>query len=192
MTTHELANILLQQEDVPVAWYYYHDEANCYMCSCINHAELYGGTLYLFENGTDSPTEVERRRIEYECEWDAECRRRAEEEAKKITWGKLLDLASKETQDAFLLFKEDEWERERYKSIEIDQRRINRVLSSWFASNARLSKEHMQELVNAATTLGLEIKQELVELFDHYVSITRYNTESEQLDALRAARNNNK
>lgn len=188
MTTHELANILLQQEDVPVAWYYYHDEADCYVCSCINHAELYGGTLYLFENEKDSPAKVERRRIEYECQWDAECRRRAEEEAKKITWGKLLDLTSKETQDAFLLFKEDEWERERYKSIEIDDRKINRILSSWFASNARLSKEYMLELVNAAITLELDIKQELLDLLDHYASMTRYNTEREQLAAMRAAR----
>lgn len=192
MTTHELANILLQQEDVPVVWHYYHDEADCYMYSYINHVELYDGILHLFENEKDSPTEVERRRIEYECEWDAECRRRAEEEAKKITWGKLLVLTSKETQDAFLLFLKDEWERERYKSIEIDPCKINRILSCWFASNARLSKEHMQELVNAAITLGLEIQQELVELFDHYVSMTRYNTESEQLAAMRAARNNNK
>lgn len=189
MTTHELANILLQQQDVPVAWYYYHDEADCYMCSCINHAELYCDTLYLFENEKDSPAEVECRRIEYECQWDAECRRRAEEEAKKITWGKLLDLTSKETQDAFLLFKEDEWDRERYKSIEIDPHRINRVLSSWFVSNARLSKECMQELVSAATTLGFEIKQELIDYLGCYARMTRYNTDSEQLAALKAARN---
>lgn len=192
MTTHELANILLQQEDVPVVWHYYHDEADCYMYSYINHVELYDGTLHLFENEKDSPTEVERRRIEYECEWDAECRRRAEEEAKKITWGKLLSLTSKEVQEAFLSFLGDDYEQKRYVSLEIDPERISYLLSLHLSSNARLTKDYMNELVTAAEALGLEIDPRLIAKFDHYVSIVRYNTESEQLAALKAARNNNK
>lgn len=188
MTTHELAKILLQQEDVPVEFHFYHDETDCYWSTPINVAELYEGIMYFAETEFVSPEEEERRREEEYRIAAEERRKREETEAKKITWGKLLALTSKETQDAFLLFMKDEWDRKRYESIEIDPDRLSYLLSLHFASNARLSKEYMQELVNAATTLGLEIKQELVELFDHYVSMTRYNTESEQLAAMRAAR----
>ena len=199
MTTHELANILLQQEDVPVVYrsleldynddYYYAD-------SPVNEVHLFKGMAYLVSGNFVSPEEDERLREEerrrMEKEMEEERRLEQERQAKILTWGKLLALTSKETQDAFLLFRKDEWDRKRYESNEIDPNRLSYLLSLHFASNARLSKKHMLELVNAATTLGLEIKQELVELFDHYVSMTRYNTESEQLAAIRAARNNNK
>lgn len=190
MTTHELAKILLQQEDVPVEFHFYHDEANCYCSTPINVAELYEGVMYLAETEFVSPEEEERR-------WQEECRRvieerrkREEEEAKKLTWGKLLSLTAKETQEAMLSFYVDDWDKERYLSLEIDPKRISYLLSLHFVSNARLTKDHMSELVSAAEVLGLTIDPKLIELFDHYVSMTRYNTDREQLAALRASRNN--
>jgi hypothetical protein len=199
MTTHELANILLQQEDVPVVYrsleldyndeYYYAD-------SPVNEVHLFKGMAYLVSGNFVSPEEDERLREEerrrMEKEMEEERRLEQERQAKILTWGKLLALTSKETQDAFLLFRKDEWDRKRYESNEIDPNRLSYLLSLHFASNARLSKEHMLELVNAATTLGLEIKQELLDHLDHYASMTRYNTDNEQWAAMRAARNNNK
>ena len=76
MTTHELANILLKQEDVPVEFHFYHDEANCYCSTPINVAELYDGILYLAEIEFVSPEEEESR-------WQEACRIAREERRKR-------------------------------------------------------------------------------------------------------------
>jgi hypothetical protein len=111
-----------------------------------------------------------------------------EAESEKLTWKKLLSLTSDETQNAFLSFINSESDRKRHLAMEIDPNRINYQLSAWFASNGRLSKDHMSELVSAAKVLGLTIDSGMTEMFDRYVNMVRYNTDIEQMKALRAAR----
>lgn len=104
MTTHELANILLQQEDVPVEFHFYHDEANCYCSTPINVVELYEGIMYFAETEFVSPEEEERR-WEEECRIAAEERRKREEaETKLPTLKNVLKLVSEEAKAAFVLY----------------------------------------------------------------------------------------
>ena len=195
MTTHELANILLKQEDVPVVYRFLdhdHNDDWYYADIPVNEVHFFEDTVYLVKGDFVSPEEEERRQEEERLYWEEEYRKEKEAEAKKLTWGKLLSHTSKETQEAFISFYNNKWDQDRYLSLEINSDRITYLLSLHFASNARLSKEHMSDLVTAAGILGLTINPELIDLFDRYISMTRYNTEKEQLAALKAARNNNK
>ncbi len=158
MTTHELANILLLQEDVPVEFHFYHDEANCYCSTPINVAELYEGVMYLAETEFVSPEEEERRQEE-ECRIASEERRKREEaEAKLPTLKNVLKLVSEEAKDAFVLYIDWQDDLERILNvIHDDPIYLSKVLISHYATNARLSKEFILEILHACIQFGIDI-----------------------------------
>lgn len=165
MTTHELANILLQQEDVPVEFHFYHDEANCYCSTPINVAELYGGIMYLAEIEFVSPEEEERR-------WQEACRRAREErrkreeaEAKLPTLKNALKLVSNEAKDAFVLYIDNSCDLERIlTNVQEDPSLLGYRLRSFCSTNARLTKEHVLEIMHACVQIGIAIPDEQFDL----------------------------
>lgn len=165
MTTHELANILLQQDDVPVEFHFYHDEANCYCSTPINVAELYDGVMYLAETEFVSPEEEERRWAE-ECRIAAEERRKREEaEAKLPTLKNALKLVSDETRDAFVLYIDDYCDLERIlTNVQEDPSFLGYRLRSFCATNARLTKEHVLEIMQACVQIGIAIPDKQFDL----------------------------
>ena len=169
MTTHELANILLQQEDVPVEFHFYHDEANCYWSTPINVAELYEGVMYLAETEFVSPEEEERR-WEEECRIAAEERRKREEaEAKLPTLKNVLKLVSEEAKDAFILYIDQQDDLERIlNNVHNDPAHLSRCLISQYATNARMSKEFILEILHACIQFGIEIPSDAVQLVEKY------------------------
>lgn len=169
MTTHELANILLQQEDVPVEFHFYHDEANCYWSTPINVAELYEGVMYLAETEFVSPEEEERR-WEEECRIAAEERRKREEaEAKLPTLKNVLKLVSEEAKDAFILYIDWQDDLERIlNNVHNDPVHLSRCLISHYATNARLSKEFILEILHACMQFGIEIPTDALKLVEEY------------------------
>lgn len=169
MTTHELANILLQQEDVPVEFHFYHDEANCYWSTPINVAELYEGVMYLAETEFVSPEEEERR-WEEECRIAAEERRKREEaEAKLPTLKNVLKLVSEEAKDAFILYidRQDDLE-QILNNVHNDPVHLSRCLLRYYATNARLSKEFILEILHACIQFGIEIPTDVLKLAEEY------------------------
>ena len=72
MTTHELANILLQQEDVPVHFQYFDGGPDDYLNSEVISVHEYKGIVYLSENHLLFPPG--ERYYEYEGEWIGEKR----------------------------------------------------------------------------------------------------------------------
>lgn len=169
MTTHELANILLQQEDVPVEFHFYNDEANCYWSIPINVAELYEGIMYLAETEFVSPEEEERR-WEEECRIAAEERRKREEaEAKLPTLKNVLKLVSEEAKDAFILYIDQQDDLERIlNNVHNDPAHLSRCLISQYATNARMSKEFILEILHACIQFGIEIPSDAVQLVEKY------------------------
>lgn len=169
MTTHELANILLQQEDVPVEFHFYHNEANCYWSTPINVAELYDGVMYLAETEFVSPEEEERR-WEEECRIAAEERRKREEaEAKLPTLKNVLKLVSEEAKDAFILYIDRQDDLERIlNNVHNDPVHLSRCLISQYATNARMSKEFILEILHACIQFGIEIPSDAVKLVEEY------------------------
>lgn len=169
MTTHELANILLLQEDVPVEFHFYHDEANCYCSTPINVAELYEGVMYLAETEFVSPEEEERR-WEEECRIAAEERRKREEaEAKLPTLKNVLKLVSEEAKDAFILYIDQQDDLERIlNNVHNDPAHLSRCLISQYATNARMSKEFILEILHACIQFGIEIPLDAVQLVEKY------------------------
>ena len=87
MTTHELANILLQQKDVPVVYrsleldhnndYYYAD-------SPVNEVHFFKDTVYLVSGNFVSPEEEERRQEEERLFWEEERRKEIVKDVKKM------------------------------------------------------------------------------------------------------------
>lgn len=169
MTTHALANILLQQEDVPVEFHFYHDEANCYWSTPINVAELYEGVMYLAETEFVSPEEEERR-WEEECRIAVEERRKREEaEAKLPTLKNVLKLVSEEAKDAFILYIDRQDDLERIlNNVHNDPVHLSRCLISHYATNARLSKEFILEILHACIQFGIEIPTDALKLVEEY------------------------
>lgn len=167
MTTHELANILLKQEDVPVEFHFYHDEANCYCSTPINVAELYDGVMYLAEIEFVSPEEEERRWKEA-CRIAREERRKREEaEAKLPTLKNALKLVSDEARDAFVLYIDDKCTLDRIlNNVREDPAHLGYFLRSHYATNARLTKEHMLEIMHACIKIGIAIPDKQFELLD--------------------------
>lgn len=169
MTSHELANILLQQEDVPVEFHFYHDEANCYWSTPINVAELYEGIMYLAETEFVSPEEEERR-WEEECRIAAEERRKREEaEAKLPTLKNVLKLVSEEAKDAFILYidRQDDL-KQILNNVHNDPVHLSRCLLHYYATNARLSKEFILEILHACIQFGIEIPSDALKLVEEY------------------------
>lgn len=165
MTTHELANILLKQEDVPVEFHFYHDEANCYCSTPINVAELYDGILYLAEIEFVSPEEEENRWQEA-CRIAREERRKREEaEAKLPTLKNALKLVSDEARDAFVLYIDNSCDLERIlTNVQEDPSLLGYRLRSFCSTNARLTKEHVLEIMNACVQIGIAIPDKQFDL----------------------------
>jgi hypothetical protein len=67
MTTHELANILLQQEDVPVHFQYFDGGPMDYSHREVKSVHEYKGIVYLSEGSLLFPPD--ERYDEYEGEW---------------------------------------------------------------------------------------------------------------------------
>lgn len=70
MTTHELANILLQQEDVPVHFQYLDGGPELYLDSEVISVHEYKGIVYLSEGHLLFPPD--KRYLEYEGKWIGE------------------------------------------------------------------------------------------------------------------------
>lgn len=169
MTTHELANILLQQEDVPVEFHFYHDEANCYCSTPINVAELYKGVMYFAETEFVSPEEEERR-WEEQCRIAAEERRKREEaEAKLPTLNNVFKFVSEEVKNAFILYIDDNVILKNIlNDVREDPNHLGRILVSYYGTNARLSKEYMLEILHACIQFGIEIPLDFLKLVEKY------------------------
>lgn len=177
MTTHELANILLQQKDVPVMIHYDHDEIGWFP-EPINDVAFYKGVVYLsqaFIIPSDENLDL------------------LDEEAmpEPPTWRTLLSKVSIDCQEAFFNFISDLDKTHRMK-LDLKQDNLWRILWGYYASNANLTKEHVKELSRAACELGFEADPKFIEAVERPLSWPRYNTEYEQLAAMCAARNNNK
>ena len=165
MTTHELANILLKQEDVPVEFHFYHDEANCYCSTPINVAELYDGVMYLAETEFVSPEEEERRYQEELRIAREERRKREEAEAKLPTLKNALKLVSDEARDAFVLYIDDKCTLDRIlNNVREDPALLGYFLRSHCATNARLTKEHVLEIMQACVQIGITIPDKQFDL----------------------------
>lgn len=67
MTTHELANILLQQEDVPVRFQYFDGGNFDYNTNAVGNIVEYNGVVYLVEGDVLFPPD--ERYDEYEGDW---------------------------------------------------------------------------------------------------------------------------
>lgn len=67
MTTHELANILLQQEDVPVHFQYFDGGPDNYLDEEVQGVIEHNGTVYLVEGDKLFPPG--ERYYEYEGDW---------------------------------------------------------------------------------------------------------------------------
>lgn len=66
MTSHELANILLQKEDVPVRFQYWHDELECHIEADVEDVQMYDETIYLSEDRFVSLDEEPRLKEAYD------------------------------------------------------------------------------------------------------------------------------
>jgi hypothetical protein len=173
MTTHELANILLQQEDVPVMIHYDHDEIGWFQ-EPINDVAFYKGTAYLSQ-AFIIPSDENLYFLDEEAI------------PEPPTWGTLLSKVSIDCQEAFFHFIDDLDKTHRMKRV-LEQDRLWRILWGYYASNANLTKEHIKELSRAACELGFDADPKFIEEVEKPLSWSRYNTESEQLAAI----NNNK
>lgn len=67
MTTHELANILLQQEDVPVRFQYFDGGNFDYNTNAVGNIVEYNGVVYLVEGDVLFPPD--ERYDDYEGDW---------------------------------------------------------------------------------------------------------------------------
>lgn len=177
MTTHELANILLQQEDVPVMIHYDHDEIGWFQ-EPINDVAFYKGVTYLSQAFV-IPSDGNLDFLDDEVI------------PEPPTWRTLLSKVSIDCQEAFFRFMNDLDKTHRMKLV-LEQDSLWRILWGYYASNANLTKEHVKELSRAACELGFDANPEFIRAVEKPLSWSRYNTESEQLAALKASRNNNK
>lgn len=169
MTTHELANILLKQEDVPVEFHFYHDEANCYCSTPINVAELYEGIMYLAETEFVS-LEEEERRYQEECRRVREERRKREEaEARLPKLKNILNFVSEEARDAFILYLDNCRSREAIlDNLHDDADYLTRIILNYYGWNARLSKEHVIEILVACLQFGIKIPIAAIAAVKHH------------------------
>lgn len=197
MTTHELANILLKQEDVPVEFHFYHDEANCYCSTPINVAELYDGVMYLAETEFVSPEEEERRYQEELRIAREERRKREEAEAKLPTLKNALKLVSDEARDAFVLYIDDKCTLDRIlNNVREDPAHLGYFLRSHCATNARLTKEHVLEIMQACVQIGIDIPVKQFDLlkeqdFSQFQrDMFKSETDRRQMKMLKARRSN--
>ena len=168
MTSHELANILLQQEDVPVMIHYDHDEIGWFQ-EPINDVTFYKGAVYLSQ-AFIIPSDDNLDLLD-------------EDLPEPPTWRTLLSKVSIDCQEAFFHFIDDFDKTHRMK-LDLAQDSLWRILWGYYASNANLTKEHIKELSRAACELGFDADPKFIEAVEKPISWSRYNTESEQLAAI--------
>lgn len=173
MTTHELANILLQQEDVPVMIHYDHDEIGWYQ-EPINDVAFYKGVAYLSQ-AFIVPSDENLGFLDEEAE------------PEPPTWGTLLSKVSVDCQEAFFRFIDDLDKTYRMRRV-LERDSLWRILWIYYASNANLTKDHVKEISRAACELGFDADPEFIRAVEKPLSWSRYNTESEQRAALKAAK----
>lgn len=167
MTTHELANILLQQEDVPVVYRfldYDHNDDYYYADMPVNEVHFFKDTVYLVTGDFVSPEE-ERRQEEERLFWEEERRKREEAEAKLPTLKNALKLVSDEARDAFVLYIDNSCDLERIlTNVQEDPSLLGYRLRSYYSTNARLTKEHVLEIMHACVQIGIAIPDEQFDL----------------------------
>lgn len=173
MTTHELANILLQQEDVPVMIHYDHDEIGWYQ-EPINDVAFYKGVAYLSQ-AFIVPSDENLGFLDEEAE------------PEPPTWGTLLSKVSVDCQEAFFRFIDDLDKTYRMRRV-LERDSLWRILWIYYASNANLTKDHVKEISRAVCELGFDADPEFIRAVEKPLSWSRYNTESEQRAALKAAK----
>lgn len=170
MTTHELANILLQQEDVPVVYRFLdrdHNDDYYYANMPVNEVHFFKDTVYLVAGDFVSPEEEERRQEEERLFWKEERRKREEAEAKLPTLKNALKLVSDEARDAFVLYIDDYCDLERIlTNVQEDPSFLGYRLRSFCATNARLTKEHVLEIMQACVQIGIAIPDKQFELLE--------------------------
>lgn len=175
MTTHELANILLQQEDVPVVYRfldYDHNDDYYYVDMSVNEVHFFKDTVYLVAGDFVSPEEEERRQEEERLFWEEEHRKREEErrkreeaEAKLPTLKNALKLVSDKAKDAFVLYIDNSCDLERIlTNVQEDPSLLGYRLRSFCSTNARLTKEHVLEIMNACVQIGIAIPDKQFDL----------------------------
>lgn len=172
MTTHELANILLQQEDVPVVYRfldYDHNDDYYYADMPVNEVHFFKDTVYLVAGDFVSPEEEERRQEEERLFWEEERRKCEEAEAKLPTLKNVLKLVSEEAKDAFILYIDRQDDLERIlNNVHNDPAHLSRCLISQYATNARMSKEFILEILHACIQFGIEIPSDAIQLVEKY------------------------
>lgn len=170
MTTHELANILLQQENVPVVYRfldYDHNDDYYYADMPVNEVHFFKDTVYLVKGEFVSPEEEERRQEEERLFWEEEHRKEMEAEAKLPTLKNALKLVSDEARDAFVLYIDDSCDLERIlTNVQEDPSLLGYRLRSYYSTNARLTKEHVLEIMHACIKIGIAIPDKQFELLD--------------------------
>lgn len=168
MTTHELANILLLQEDVPVVYRfldYDHNDDYYYVDMPVNEVHFFKDMVYLVAGDFVSPEEEERRQEEERLFWEEERRKREEAEAKLPTLKNALKLVSDEARDAFVLYIDDHCDLERVlTNVQEDPSFLGYRLRSFCATNARLTKEHVLEIMQACVQIGIAIPDKQFDL----------------------------
>lgn len=169
MTTHELANILLQQEDVPVHFQYFHDELECNLTSPVGNVCFYNGVVYLAESHFVSPEEEEAAREEEWRRAKEECRRKEEADAKLPTLKNVFKLVSEETRNAFVLYIDDRHICDNILNNSHEEPEwLVRILLTYYKRNARLSKEYMLEIFHACIQFGIAIPESIITTIENH------------------------
>ena len=168
MTTHELANILLQQEDVPVVYRALeldHNDDYYYADGPVNEVHFFKDTVYLVSGNFVSPEEEERKQEEERLFWEEERRKEMEAEAKLPTLKNALKLVSDEAKDAFVLYIDNSCDLERIlTNVQEYPSLLGYRLRSYYSTNARLTKEHVLEIMHACVQIGIAIPDEQFDL----------------------------
>lgn len=171
MTTHELANILLQQEDVPVYFQYFDGGIDAYGERLVRGVHKYNEQVYLTEDSylftpDDDYDELETPFIP--------------------TMETLFETVTPQTRDAFLTFIDNCEARDLFLSHKLEQPWLERALWSYYRSNIRLTKEHMKEISRGACKLGFDLDPKFIEAveYSNIDVLIRYSTASRQLAVL--------
>jgi hypothetical protein len=201
MTTHELANILLKQEDVPVVYRfldYDHNDNYYYADMSVNEVHFFNDTVYLVAGDFVSPEEEERRQEEERLFWEEERRKEMEAEAKLPTLKNALKLVSDEAKDAFVLYIDNSCDLERIlTNVQEDPSLLGYRLRSFCSTNARLTKEHVLEIMNACVQIGIAIPDKQFDLlkeqdFSQFQKdMFKSETDKRYMEALRNQRKTN-
>ena len=171
MTTHELANILLQQEDVPVYFQYFDGGIDMHNERLVRGVHKYNDEVYLTEDSYLFTPDKD-------CEDCEDCE-------VFPTMETLFETLTPQTRDAFLVFIDNCDTRDMFLHHRLEQPWLERALWSYYRSNIRLTKEHMKEISRSARKLGFNLDPKFIEAIERSnIDVFRYSTYSRQLASL--------